>query len=150
MVEIKKENVSLDHPSFLYAEKKGVFPLLHQATINDDEQSNLIDKKYKDIKNQRSVKFVKGCLDNWWDNPKLIPERHLFYNVLDKLKELLNIQGFGEELKTNAKMEVYHIIRYFELSEVYDKQFFKKIWKDAPAEVQANNYLEKNENGTKE
>ena len=53
---------------------------------------------------------------------------------------------FGEELKTNAKMEVYYILRYFELSGVYNKEFFDKIWKEAPAEVKANNFLEKKEN----
>ena len=147
MLQIYKEGVCLDHPSLLYANKNGVFPLLHQVAIIDGGQSSLIDKKYNDLKNQRSVELVEGCLDNWWNNPNSIPEHHLFYKVLDKLKEQLNIQGHGEELKTNAKMEVYYIIRYFELSEIYDKQFFEKIWKDAPAEVQANNFLEKKEFG---
>ena len=148
MLQIYKEGACLDHPSLLYADKYGVFPLLHQGAIIDGGQTYIFDKEYKDIKNQRSVELVEGCLDNWWNNPKSIPDQHLFYSVLDKLKELLNIRGLGEELKSNVKMEVYYIIRYFELSEIYDEQFFEKIWKDAPAEVQANNFLEKKEIGT--
>ena len=142
---IERIDTSLDNPSLLYAEEKGVFPLLHQVAINNYSQPDLTRKNFKDIKNKRSVEFVAECLDYWWNNSELRPKKHLFYDVLDRLKDLLKIRGFGEELKKNVKMEVYYILRYFELSGVYDEDFFDNIWKDAPSEVKANNFLEKNE-----
>ena len=87
----------------------------------------------------RNISIIGGIIQN------CVPKKYLFYGILDRLKELLNIKGFREELKKNLKMEVYYILRYFELSGVYNEEFFDKIWKDAPAEVRANNFLEKRE-----
>ena len=138
------KNCALNDSGLSYAEQKGVFPLLHLATINNNKQTNLLNAKYNKIKSQKSVEFVASSLDKWWNNSKIIPKKHLFYKVLDELKQELNIRGLGEEIKENAKLEVYDVIRYFELSGVYDKKFFNKIWQDSPAEVQAKTHQEKN------
>ena len=140
---IGKNGTCLDDSGFSYAKQKGVFPILHLGAIIDNKKTNLLKAKYNKIKSQKSVEFVASSLDKWWNNSKIIPEKHLFYKVLDELKQELNIRGFGEEQKSNAKLEVYDIIRYFELSGVYDEKFFDKIWQDSPAEVQAKTHQEK-------
>ncbi len=137
---IGKNGACLDDSGFSYAKQNGVFPILHLGAIIDNKRTNLLNAKYNKIKSQKSVEFVASSLDKWWNNSKIIPEKHLFYKVVHELKQELNIRGFGEELESNVKLEVYDIIRYFELSGVYDKKFFDKIWQDSPAEVQTKTY----------
>ena len=139
----------LDDDGFAYAKQKDVFPILHLGAIIENKQINLLNAKYNKIKCQKSVEFVASSLDKWWNNSKIIPEKHLFYKVVHELKQELNIRGFGEELESNVKLEIYDIIRYFELSGVYDKKFFDKIWQDSPAEVQTKTYHQKNNEDTR-
>ena len=143
---VGKKHTDLNHPSILYAEEKKIFPLLHLAPIIEGKQFNLLKKQYHMTKNQNTVEFVMNYLDNCWINGK-IEQNHIgFYQILDGYNRKLGIKDRGQEIKENSRIDLYYIIRYLKLSEVYNDQFYDEIWKDAPAEVKTAKYLEEHKN----
>ena len=124
LVHLAKGNSYGSGTALNYAEKEGVFPLLHLSEITNDQ--------FSVGKNQKSVEFVANYLDYWWFNQETMPDSLLFYTILEEFMKRLNIEN-ENETDISVRSNLNSIIIYFEKSGVYDEQFFKKIWKDSPA-----------------
>ena len=132
-----KQDKEKGHYSLSYATKKQVFPLLHLGVFTGDQGIDFSIKNYKRTKDEKAVEFVANYLDNCWINGKTDQDDIGFYEILDEFNANMGIKGRKEEFNIGSRLDLCHIIRYFELSEVYNKSFFFEIWKNGPAEVKA-------------
>ena len=123
--------------SLSFATKKQVFPLLHLGAMTVADRGNFTTKSYKLTKDEKAVEFVANYLDNCWITNKKTQVDIGFYEILDKFNANYGIKGRREEFNVGSRLDLCHIIRYFELTEVYSKPFFFEIWKNGPAEVKA-------------
>ena len=132
-----KQDKVTSQRSLTYATKNKVFPLLHLGAKTGDFGINFATKNYKITKDEKAVEFVANYLDNCWINKKTAQADIGFYEILDKFNANFGIKGRREEFNVGSRLDLCHIIRYFELTEVYSNLFFFEIWKNGPAEVKA-------------
>ena len=132
-----KHDKEKSQQSLSYAKINKIFPLLHLNEIDGKREIYISSENYKKTKNENAVEFVANYLDNCWINNKSSQVDLGFYEILDEFNANLGIKGRREEFNIGSRLDLCHIIRYFELSEVYSKPFFFEIWKNGPAEVKA-------------
>ena len=132
----KQGKVKSQH-SLSFATKNQVFPLLHLDALTGEGGVDFTTKSYKLTKDVKAVEFVANYLDCCWITNKKAQADIGFYEILEKFNTNFGIKGRREEFNVGSRLDLCHIIRYFELTEVYSNPFFFEIWKNGPAEVKA-------------